>query len=205
MSFIPLTTFCCLTTNLEVLEDNAWPENSLLASAILTVTIHSGLWTLPQPFQHQPPTMSNTVPCTSEEFFVSLQCCETQTQVPVNLRPASLPGKVLTKQTGDKPSLLHLCSGRRVSGLGDKSTIFMCTCSSLSRDRLLSSSLFSSAVNSQAQFRSYLHLHHLLVKRKPTFQLIQSKSRHASHMWLAVNIRDLRITGFAVTIVFCSS
>ena len=105
----------------EVLEDDAWPENSLLASAILTVILHSSLWALPQLFQQQPPP-SNTVPCTSAELFVSLQCCETQTRVPVNLRATSLPGKLLIKQTGDKLSSLHLCSCIQVSGVGDMST-----------------------------------------------------------------------------------
>lgn len=105
----------------EVLEDDAWLENSLLASAILTVILHSSLRALPQHFQQQPPT-SNTVPCTSAELFVSLQCCKTQTRVPVNLRAASLPGKLLIKQRGDKLSLLHLCSCMQVSGLGNEST-----------------------------------------------------------------------------------
>lgn len=49
-------------------------------------------------------------------------CCETQTRVLVNLRAASLPGKLIIKPTGDKLSLLHLCSCVQVSGLGEKST-----------------------------------------------------------------------------------
>lgn len=152
----------------EVLEDDAWLENSLLASAILNVILHSSLRALPQPFQHQPP-MSNTVPCTSAELFESLQCCETQTWVPVNLRAASLPGKLLIKQRGDKLSLLHLCSCMQVSGLGNKSLCALVHKSA--RERLLSSPLFSSAVKDQDQFRSYLCLDHFTQWSKKHFSL----------------------------------
>ena len=108
----------------EVLEDDAWLEDSLLVSTILTVILHSSLWALPQPFQQQPPSICNTAPWILAEFFVSLQCWETQIWVPVNLRAASLSGKLLTKQTGEKLTLLHLFSYIQVSGLEDKSTKF---------------------------------------------------------------------------------
>lgn len=104
----------------DVLEADARPVTSLLASAILIVTRHSSPQMLPQPFQQKLPTRSSRVPCTSAELFVPLQCSETQTQV--NLRAPSLPGKLLIKQRWVKLSLLHLCSCVEVSGLGDKST-----------------------------------------------------------------------------------
>lgn len=194
----------------DVLEDDAWLENSLLASTILTVILHSSLQALPQPFQQQPPT-SNTVPCTSAELFVSLQCCETQTWVPVNLRAASLPGKLLIKQTGDKLSLLHLCSCIQVSGLGGKSTKSLCELVHKStglfiRDRLLSSPLFSSAVKGQDQFRSYLYLDHLIQWREKQHFCLSKVivDTHLTCDWLWI----LETWGehfFAITISFCSS